>query len=189
MLAQLEQRFAFLVSRQRDVPARHRTLRAAIDGSYQLLDPELRQFFARLSVFRGGWTLEAAAAVCSGVQAFGYSGVRTRPEPTDAASHRDPNTRTPEPLNTFPPEEVLDALLDLRDASLIIAEEAGEAMRFRMLETLREYAWEQLAASGEQAAVRDRHRDWCLHLADAVRSGGERSPAQRLAAASGDRAG
>src|SRR5262249_62387329 len=49
MLDQLAERFQFLVSRQRDVPVRHRTLRAAIDSSYQLLNPELRQFFAVLA--------------------------------------------------------------------------------------------------------------------------------------------
>src|SRR5205085_6411025 len=78
MLAHLEERFAFLVSRQRDTPSRHRTLRAAIEGSCLLLDLPLQQFFARLAVFRGGWILEAAAAVagdgvvfrCSGVQVF-----------------------------------------------------------------------------------------------------------------------
>jgi predicted ATPase/DNA-binding SARP family transcriptional activator len=134
MLAQLEQRFAFLVSRQRGVPARHRTLRAALDSSYQLLDPELRQFFARLSVFRGGWRLEAARSVCD------------------------------EPC-------AIDYLEELRGYSLIVVEERGgdpgnRWMRYRMLETLREYAWEQLAASGDLATVRKRHRDWYLQLAE-----------------------
>jgi non-specific serine/threonine protein kinase len=64
MLAQLQNRFAFLVSRKRDVAERHRTLRAAIDWSFRLLSPELQRFFARLSVFRGGWTVEAAEQVC-----------------------------------------------------------------------------------------------------------------------------
>jgi len=64
MLGQLEHRFEFLVSRKRDVPDRHRTLRAAVDWSYQSLSPELQRLYRRLSVFRGGWTVEAAAAVC-----------------------------------------------------------------------------------------------------------------------------
>ena len=64
MLAQLERRFEFLVSRQRDVDERHRTLRAAVDWSYQLLSPELQRFFARLSAFRGGWTMGTAEVVC-----------------------------------------------------------------------------------------------------------------------------
>jgi non-specific serine/threonine protein kinase len=134
MLAQLEQRFAFLVSRQRDVPPRHRTLRAAIDSSYQMLHPELRQFFARLSVFRGGWSLEAAQWVCD--------------EP-----------------------RALDSLEELRDTSLVgVEERGGEAgsggMRYRLLETLREYGWEQLVASGELDEIRRRHRDWYLQLAE-----------------------
>jgi len=137
MLAQMEKRFAFLVSRQRDVPARHRTLRAAIESSYQLLTPELRQFFARLSVFRGGWTLEAAQAVCVAAARAGRA---------------------------------LDHLEQLHGYSLIGVEDRGGGdprggMRYRLLETLREYAWEQLAASGELAAVRTRHRDWFLHVA------------------------
>jgi predicted ATPase len=63
ILAHLERRFDFLISRRRDASARHRTLRAAIDWSYQLLAPELQRFFARLSLFRGGWDLEAAASI------------------------------------------------------------------------------------------------------------------------------
>ena len=65
MLAQLDDRFAFLVSRRQEMPERHRTLRGAIDWSYQLLPPELRECFASLAVFRGGFTLEAASHVCS----------------------------------------------------------------------------------------------------------------------------
>src|SRR5262249_53214944 len=64
MLAQLANRFEFLVSRRRGISERQRTLRAAIDWSYRLLAPDLQRFFARLSVFRGGWTVEAAEAVC-----------------------------------------------------------------------------------------------------------------------------
>jgi predicted ATPase len=64
MLAQLDDRFAFLTSRRKDISERHRTLRGAVEWSYRLLDPELQQFFSRLSVFRDGWTLDAAEEVC-----------------------------------------------------------------------------------------------------------------------------
>lgn len=53
-----------LATRRTDLPERHRTLRATIDASWELLGPELRRFFAALSVFRGGFTLESAEAVC-----------------------------------------------------------------------------------------------------------------------------
>src|SRR5262249_4143924 len=94
MLPLLQRRFAFVVSRKRDVVARHQTLGAAIAWSYRLLSPELQRFFARLSVFRGGWTLEAAEAVCEEPQA-------------------------------------LDYLEQLREWSLVLAEETEQGMRFR----------------------------------------------------------
>src|SRR5205823_3099858 len=68
----LAQRFDLLVSRQRAADPRHQSLRAALDWSYQLLSPALRRFFDRLSVFRGGWTLEASEAVCEEPQALEY---------------------------------------------------------------------------------------------------------------------
>ena len=128
MLTQLSERFDFLVSKRGHVEGRHRTLREAIDWSYELLTPELQRFFARLSVFRGGWTLEAAQAVCAESCALDFS------------------------------EQLLQR-------SLVTAEEQGEAMRFRMLETLREYAGEQLGAE-ERAEAARRHADFFLHLAE-----------------------
>lgn len=61
ILARLGERFDFLVSRRRDIVERHRSLRAAIEYSFRLLPEDLRGLFAALSVFRGGWTLEAAS--------------------------------------------------------------------------------------------------------------------------------
>lgn len=66
VLERLGSAFDLLVSRHRDVPDRHRSLRAALDWSYGLLRPELQEAFARLAAFEGGWTLEAAEAVCPG---------------------------------------------------------------------------------------------------------------------------
>jgi predicted ATPase/DNA-binding SARP family transcriptional activator len=66
MLEQFDQRFEFLVSRRRDAADRHRTLRAAVDWSHELLSPALQRLFARLSVFRGSWSLAAAEEVCGG---------------------------------------------------------------------------------------------------------------------------
>jgi tetratricopeptide (TPR) repeat protein len=133
IVAQLARRFDFLVSRRRDATPRHRSLRAAIDWSYQLLAPELQRFFARLSVFRGGWTLEAAEAVCSGA-----------PDP-----------------------DVLDYLAQLRECTLVLAEESAMGMRFRMLETLREFAAEQQAPE-ERTELERRHAEYYMALAAAT---------------------
>jgi predicted ATPase/DNA-binding SARP family transcriptional activator len=63
MLTELERRFRFLISKQRTVEDRHKTLEAALAWSYDLLPATSQRFFARLSVFRGGWTLEGARAL------------------------------------------------------------------------------------------------------------------------------
>ena len=65
--------------------------------------------------------------------------------------------------------------MELQEASLVIAEEAGEAMRFRMLETVREYAEERLTKCGEAEAIQARHRDWYLELAERAERELERS--------------
>jgi predicted ATPase/DNA-binding SARP family transcriptional activator len=161
MLDHLERRFDFLVSRRRDAAARHRTLRAALDGSYQLLSPELRQFFARLSVFRGGWTLEAAEQVCAGdgppsAPPLASPRLRSAPAPCAGVGQRSAVEGR---------GMALDALEQLRECSLIVAEEQGEELRYGLLETLREYAAEQLAPEDE-AAVRRRHALFFLSLAE-----------------------
>jgi predicted ATPase/DNA-binding SARP family transcriptional activator len=156
ILAQLENRFDFLVSRQRDVAERHRTLRAAMEWSYRLLTPELQTFFAQLSVFRGGWTLEAAEEVCMDVWEYGRMDVWTK---------QRPHVHTP----TLP-YDVLDLLAQLRECSLILTEESGGEMRFRMLETLREFGWEQLNTA-ERAALQRRHAEYYAALAEQARPG------------------
>src|SRR5262249_39743555 len=64
ILAPLGPCLDLLVRQRRDVSPRHRSLRATLDWSYQLLAPALRRFLAQLSVFRGGWALEAVEAIC-----------------------------------------------------------------------------------------------------------------------------
>jgi predicted ATPase/DNA-binding SARP family transcriptional activator len=64
MLARLDERLELLTHGPRDVPERHRTLRATMDSSFALLEPDQQLVFTRLAVFRGGCTLEAAEQVC-----------------------------------------------------------------------------------------------------------------------------
>ena len=152
LLARLGDRLGVLTGGRRDAPARQQTLRAAIAWSHDLLAPAERALFARLAVFAGGWTLEAAEAVCA--RATGGPGPEGGPGPDG-----------PELV----PEAVLDLLAGLADKSLVLAEERPDgAARYRLLETLREYARERLEASGEAAAVRHRHAAHFLALAEAA---------------------
>lgn len=146
MLSQIAHRFDFLVSRKRAVPPRHRTLWSAIDWSYQLLPPHLQHFWAQLSLFRGGWTCEAVETVCVSALA--------------AAPRLDARSKP-----------VLDLLAELQANSLVVAEEAssrespGDLLRFRMLETLREFAQQQLAQE-ERARLARSHAHYFLVLAE-----------------------
>jgi len=151
ILSRIERRFDLLVSRRRDIGPRHVTLRAALEWSYRLLSPELQRFFARLSVFRGGWTLETAEAVCGNAEVWEYGSQA----PTQPPSH----TSTPH------------LLARLQAHSLVVAEEAEGGMRYRLLETLREYANEQLSAAERERLAR-RHAAYYLELAENTKAKG-----------------
>ena len=121
----LDDRFSLLTGGSRTVMPRHQTLRATMDWSHDLLTEPERTLFRRLAPFPGGFTLEAAEAVC----AYGE----------------------------LERSIVLDLLGRLVDKSLVIAEQAPEAgeTRFRMLETIRQYASSKLDER-EAAEIRDR---------------------------------
>jgi predicted ATPase/class 3 adenylate cyclase len=133
--ARLDDRFRLLTGGARTALPRQQTLRALIDWSYDLLSQNERLLFHRLSVFAGGWTLEAAEAVCSG-----------------------------DGLETF---DVLDLLSQLVNKSLVVVVEGSQnrETRYRILETIRQYALEKLAESGESEAVHGQHLDFFLSIA------------------------
>src|SRR5262249_2918112 len=115
---------------------RQQTLRATVDWSYDLLAEAERTLLRRLAVFVGGWSLEAAEGVCVGAGLDEASGV-------------------------------LDSLQHLVDRSLVLAELHDDgADRYRMLETLQQYAAERLAESGEEAEARLQHATYFLVLAE-----------------------
>jgi predicted ATPase/DNA-binding SARP family transcriptional activator len=132
--ARLDDRFRLLTGGSRTALPRHQTLLALIEWSHDLLSEAERVLLRRLSVFAGGWSLEAAQVVC-----------------------RDGLT-----------DGVLDTLARLADKSLIEVEVPSEAVegRFRLLETIRQYAREKLLAAGEAEQVRDRHLAYFLHFAE-----------------------
>ncbi len=150
MLAQLNDRFTFLVSRSRNITPRQRSLRASLDMSYALLSPPLQRFLAQLSIFRGGWTWEAAEVVAKEEGVVLPSG--WTPGRKDEGN----------PPSSF---DVLDYLAELRDSSLIVTEASGEQIRFRLLETLREYADEQLS-SVEREGLRQAHYTYYLAMSE-----------------------
>jgi predicted ATPase/predicted Ser/Thr protein kinase len=135
ILARLgEKRLSFLTGGTAD--DRQRTLRDAIEWSYNLLDDTGKAVFARLGVFVRGCTLDAAEAVVGSSLGLEFG-------------------------------EVLDGIAQLVDNSLVRQTEGGDGEpRFGMLETIREYALDQLATSGELEATRDRHLDRYLSLAE-----------------------
>ncbi len=133
--ARLDDRFRLLTGGSRTALPRHQTLRASIDWSYALLSGSEQILLRRLSVFAGGWRLEAAEAVCSG------DGIESA--------------------------DVLDVLTQLVNKSIaIVKREAGRETRYRLLETIRQYAREKLLEAGEAAVVQARHLDFYLKLAE-----------------------
>lgn len=137
LLQRLDQSLALLTGGGRDLPDRHQTMRAAVDWSYQLLAPGDQAIFRRLAVFRGGATLEAATAIAAG----------DAPGPS--------------------PDDVLAGLTSLLDGSLLSATTGpAGSPRIEMLDTVHAYATEQLALSGEEAAMRRAHAGYFLALAE-----------------------
>jgi predicted ATPase/class 3 adenylate cyclase len=132
----LDDRFRLLTGGDRSALPHHQTLSSTIDWSYQLLEEPERICLQRLSVFAGGFTLEAAEAVCSG---------------------GDIDTR-----------DVLDLLARLVLKSLVIAESGDDSARYRLLETIRQYALDRLIDSRETEAVRHRHCKFLLGLAESA---------------------
>jgi predicted ATPase len=113
----LDQRFALLTGGRRGAVDRHQTLRAAIDWSFDLLTEPEQALLARLAVFAGGCTLEAAEEVCSG--------------------------------DGIDPGMVFGLLASLVSRSLLVAEERGPEVRYRLLETIRQYGEERLGQAGQ----------------------------------------
>jgi len=121
----LDDGFRLLTSSTRTAVARHRTLRGAIDWSYQLLDARERLLLQRLSVVAGSVANEQIEEVCAG--------------------------------GALDAMDVLDVLAQLVDKSLVVVDELGETARYRLLETIRQFADEKLSESGDAAEVADRH--------------------------------
>ncbi len=129
----LDDRFRLLTSGSRTALPRHRTLRAVVDWSWELLTDAERMVLRRLAVFSGGASLDAAEQVCGG----------------DAVEQ----------------EQVLELLTALTEKSLLLTE-GDSAPRYRMLDTIKEYARDRLAEAGESDLARHAHLAYFTGLAE-----------------------
>jgi predicted ATPase/class 3 adenylate cyclase len=135
----LDQRFRLLTGGSRNAMPRQQTLQATVDWSFGLLTHAERDTLTRLSVFVGGFELEAAEAICAC-------------EDVDAL-------------------DVMDLVGSLVDKSLVVADRASERVRYRLLETIRQYSAQELVRSAGEAEamrVRDRQAEYYLNLAVAA---------------------
>ncbi len=131
----LDQRFRLLTGGARSAMARQQTLQALVDWSYELLNPAERVVLQRLSVFTGGFELEAAEFVCAGGEVDEL--------------------------------DVLNLVHSLVEKSLVVADQDAGTVRYRLLETIRQYAATELlraAGDGGVTDVRDRHAAYCCEL-------------------------
>ncbi|RVW02766.1 ATP-binding protein [Rhodococcus xishaensis] len=132
ILQRLTDRYRLLTAGSRVAPSRLQTLRLSVDWSYELCTPEERRLWSWLSVFAGGFELDAVEGVCS-----------------DAV-----------------PGDVQALVESLVDKSILIAERSGSVVRYRMLETLRDYGQDNLVQAAEWTECRRRHLDWYGALAE-----------------------
>jgi predicted ATPase/class 3 adenylate cyclase len=134
LLGRLDHALPLLGTGNVDVPARQRTLRAAIEWSCALLGPPEQAFFRRLTVFSGGWTVDAADEI--------------------VAPHTELGVDVVDGLTSLVDHSLIRTMPD--DGS-------GET-RFDMLQLIREYGAERLAETDDGAIVGRRHADWVLRL-------------------------
>ncbi len=138
--ARLDDRFHLLTNGSRIAPPRHQTLQAVMDWSYELLNEKEQRLFRSLAVFSGSWDLDATETICS------------------ANGHLEKN-------------EILDLLSNLVDKSLVIREgDQKGRTRYRMLETIRQYALEELFRSGESHEAQKRHLSHYLKVVETIES-------------------
>jgi len=138
--SRIDDRFQFLTRGSRTTTPHHRTLRMLMDHGFELLDDTERSVFCRLAVFAGGWTLEAAEAVC-----------------------------TDDNIESWQVLDILTRLVDksLVDATTEF-EDLRSRTRYRMLTTVRSYGLDRLREADEYDTTRDRYRQQVVRFAERV---------------------
>ena len=165
--ARLDRRFHLLTGGSRAALPRHQTLRALIDYSYDLLNDQEKALLRRLSVFSGGWTLEAMESVCTEVELPPLSSANQDVVATMRVKSGGTAEQIGDPKAGLQKEDVLDLLTNLVDKSLVTADTQQEMTRYRLLETIRLYAAEQLQTEEGGGLLRNRHQEYFLAFAAA----------------------
>ena len=146
--SRLDESFNLLTGGSRTAMPRHQTLRASIDWSWHLLSEPEQILLRRLSIFAGGWTLDAAEAVCAG------NGIETQ-QVLDGMM-----------------QLVAKSLVVMNQASPEFdRREAGRERRYRLLEMVRQFAHERLVEAGEDDRIQDQHLKYFLGLSERIESG------------------
>lgn len=143
----LDERLRILGGGDRTARARHRTMRATIAWSYELLSVPEKRLFERLSLFAGGFTLEAAEAVASGPDLVA--------------------------------EAIFELISSLAEKSLVVVDLALDFPRYRLLETMRAFAFERLDERGETEIFAKRHATWIAEIAECARAKGVSTAIER----------
>ncbi|GAA3755503.1 BTAD domain-containing putative transcriptional regulator [Plantactinospora mayteni] len=195
-----QDRFGLLATGPRDAPDRQRTLAAVIDWSWRLLGEPERAVLRRLAAHSGGCTLAAAEAVCAGpvtpdgISVLTPDGISAvTPDGLSAAvTSGGISAGASEGISArasggISAGEVLDLLAGLVDRSLVVRATAptdGDGPRFRLLESVSAYCLDRLREAGEEGAVRRRHADHYLAMAERadpeLRGPGQREWLRRL---------
>ncbi|WP_378270654.1 LuxR C-terminal-related transcriptional regulator [Amycolatopsis pigmentata] len=137
ILEQLTNHYRLLNIRGRSLPERHRTLRACIEWTHGLCTSAEQSVWAQAAVFREGFELDAIDAVY---------------------------LAGPEHDRDSPHPPVVDIVASLVDKSILIRDERGTRVRYRMLETIRQYGEERIQETEDWTALRRRHRDFYADL-------------------------
>jgi len=136
ILDRLSNQWQLLTVGDRAAPRRQQTLRACIEWSYELCSDEERDMWARVSVFEGGFEMDAVDRL------YGAE---------DAGATL---------------EHLVDLVTELADKSILIRSDEGGRVRHRMLETIRSHGLDELSRTGRLAAIRRQHRILCSDMTD-----------------------
>jgi predicted ATPase len=147
----LDDRFVLLSGGRRRSVERHQTLRAAVDWSYRLLPAVQQRLFRMLSVFSGG---------------FEFDAVRDVHALLDRSDHDHDHDHDDDDHNHDHDHDIAQLLASLVDRNMVVAEAVSHSVRYRLLETLRAFALEELDQNSETDLVVSAHGIWVASITD-----------------------